>query len=152
MIKYVKGDLFLAAKTEEIPIIIPHVCNNIGKFGSGFVVPLKQKYPHVAEAYYNLNSTYGYVLGETQIVLAEENVHIANMIGQKGIKHKYNVQPLQYNALEQCMISVSNFTHNINGRIIAPKFGAFRAGGDWSLIEEMINSIWKDIDITIYYI
>lgn len=51
-IKNIEGDLFgLMPYTSPYPVVIPHVCNNIGGWGSGFVIPLAKKFPEAEQAY-----------------------------------------------------------------------------------------------------
>ena len=41
-------------------VIIPHICNNVGGWGAGFVVPLGRHYPDAKKSYKNLKN-YDYV-------------------------------------------------------------------------------------------
>ena len=50
-IKYQVGDLFEAIDSYKEKIIIAHVCNNKGAWGSGFVIPLGKKYPLAKSEY-----------------------------------------------------------------------------------------------------
>src|SRR5690606_12743464 len=77
MIQYEKGDLFEKIKIHQKDkhICIPHVCNDIGAWGSGFVVALS-KFSRAPEEKYRKWHTTGYdqgILrlfnrGQTQIV------------------------------------------------------------------------------------
>jgi hypothetical protein len=154
MIKYVTGDLFEDIGQE---VVICHVVNNIHAWGSGFVVPLGKKYPKSKECYLNWKDI---KLGDTQFVLGEDNsVIVANMCAQNGISNysrTKNVRPLNYGALASCMEDVAerifeeDVFYDSKLSIKAPLFGSALAGGDWNIIEELIEYIWKDIDVTIY--
>ena len=50
-INYVEGDLFAHLPTGNTPIYIPHIVNNIGRFGSGFAKAAMVKYPEVRDQY-----------------------------------------------------------------------------------------------------
>lgn len=157
MFKTVKGDLF-----KNIPpkcCIIPHICNNIGAFSSGFVVPLGKYFPKAKSTYLD---GMPWVLGDVQFVecgltkvkipngFAYSNVRVANMIAQHGVGMQ-NGPPIRYISLLKCMDKVKRFAklHRID-TIIAPKFGSCRAGAKWELIEEFIKEVWGDLDVTIF--
>ena len=163
MINYVNGDLFAAVKTEKRRYGIPHIVNNIGAWGSGFVIPLGKSVP-LAKARYKADCP---VLGEVQVVPIIEPGEWAhtkdlslvfNMCAQNGIsgrstgpEDKVNSKPIKYEALVKCMATVRQVlkTHEIDV-IYAAKFGSFRAGGNWSFIEELIEEMWSDFDVTIF--
>tara|TARA_Y100000034_G_scaffold135536_1_gene207866 strand:- start:18622 stop:19113 length:492 start_codon:yes stop_codon:yes gene_type:complete len=161
MIKYVKGDLFTKIPRNK-NIIVPHVCNNIGKWGKGFVIPLAQKWPEAKRAYLKGFSTKGHIPethrnGKGQLVLVQEdpNVFVYNMIAQEGIFKTSNPKPIRYqwliNSMEICRVYIETMS-NHNYEIHAPKFGSGLAGGNWDFIEELIEEIWcnHNIPVTIY--
>ncbi len=158
MIKYVKGDLFENLPTKmDSHTLLAHIVNNQGVMGAGFVVPLKKKWPKVAEEYYKNKQL---KLGETLFVTVDHDkidwrdgsLVVCNMCAQTlGEK-----RPLKYAALISCMKYVQRFAL-INAafkptKIIAPMFGSCRAGGTWAFIEELIEEIWLSagIPVTIY--
>jgi len=162
--KYVEGDLFNAvdfsfhhvAKGQEVTFI-PHVCNNIGAWGAGFVVPLGRHYPVARTAYLEMNER---PLGHTLLVVIDDKI-VANMIAQDGIGPTFEgdkmIPPIRYDALKTCMIAVreaATIAKN-NGksvRIYCPMFGAGLAGGDWPTIEKLIADIWGEFDTTVFYL
>lgn len=162
--KFVEGDLFLALEglNPLDKVIVPHVCNSHGVMGSGFVVPLAKHYPQVKAAYLEWSQheehsevwdeSDKFALGETQIVVAKEKPEIlfANMVAQiLG-----GERPLHYNHLSKCMDYVAYAAKYNKSRIIAPLFGAGLAGGDWKIIEKLIEDCWlrPGLDVTIHYI
>ena len=146
-IKYQVGDLFESIDSYKEKIIIAHVCNNKGAWGSGFVIPLGKKYPLAKSEY--LENFEWFDLGETQIVEVDyPTVFVANMFAQTlGGK-----RPLFYNALAKCIDEVREEAEIRNATIIAPMFGAGLAGGNWSFIEELIEDCWlrNNIPVTIF--
>jgi hypothetical protein len=154
MIKYVKGDLFEGIKGKGA-IIIPHIVNNIGAWGSGFVIPLAQHFP-LAKKYY-LEDYKKYQLGDCQTVWNMNNVAVINMFAQEGIAPRTDWNytfitkpPIRYVALIQAMQQIAKWSSLYE--IHAPKFGSGLAGGDWNLIEKLIDEIWADFKVTIYYL
>lgn len=151
----IKGDITNPVKRRKKDvIIIPHVCNNIGKFGAGVAKSIAYKWPNVKEEYLNKSL---YKMGTTQFVFAEEGIFVANMIAQYRIKTFNNLKPIRYEALIKTMISVGDKWDEYQGLgyetfIHCPKFGSEHAGGNWNFIKELIQEIWvnQGIDVTVY--
>lgn len=171
-ISYIEGDLFkLEGATGNDTILIPHVCNDSGAWGAGFVVPLGQKYPMTMNAYtawYKGQATrhdlivypggINFRLGAAQVITVqpdkgdEPRVVVCNMIAQ----HKTGgLRPLRYNALAACMDQVATEAKNSheNPQIRAPLFGAGLAGGNWDFIEKLIEDSWlaRGLPVSIFY-
>lgn len=149
--EYIKGDLF-NADVDERTTIIAHVCNNLGVWGAGFVVPLGRYFPEAKEAYTNWCSRTKdkeSLLGLTQFVKCDETI-VANMIAQTmGGK-----RPLHYPSLCDCMEKVAMFALQHDAVIHCPLFGSMLAGGNWDFIQELIKDIWlqQNIDVRIFYL
>jgi hypothetical protein len=171
MITYIKGDLFALLPDTDAPKVIPHVCNNLGKMGSGFVIPLCQKWPKVKEVYEAWHQGIhddvpGWIggipfeLGNIQSVTVcnDPLTMVMNMIAQSGVVGSNNPKPIKYAALAKCMVEVATLTLRIfelnygRAEIHAPKFGSDRARGNWDFIAELIEECWvaKGIPVTIY--
>ena len=160
--KYVEGDLFNHVPAQDDTItIIAHVCNNIGAWGAGFVIPLARRYPNARTLYHEASGDLK--LGWTQFVTSDDGkVVVANMVGQEGVGPTFDendkmIPPIRYDALSSCMKAVrdSALLYQQSGkkvRIACPMFGAGLAGGDWPTIENMIVEIWGGLDTTVYYL
>lgn len=153
MINYIQGDLFQHIKPN---IIIAHVCNNLGGFGKGFVVPLSKRYPFAKVAYLawsrgGLATNLPFRLGETQWVHVDKgnDIWVANMVAQEGFEPP---RPLRYKYLIKCMQNVADLALDKEKEILAPMFGSGLAGGNWEIIEELIDGLWVDkgIKVTIF--
>jgi len=158
-IKYLYGDLFDLVKDYE-SVVIPHVCNNKGAWGAGFVLPLAKKYPITRQEYLNwYNSTYSNEiipdtppeviiegdnldLGEIQFIKVEPKIYVCNMVAQT----RGGERPLYYNHLCKCMDELANVMERCVSpsltHILCPQFGAGLAGGDWNIIKQLINDCW----------
>lgn len=159
-INHRKGNLFTQFEGNPLPIkFIPHVCNDLGKWGKGFVIPLGEKYPKARDDYQEYVDSMNKapiddsILGDTVFTKIPPKIVIANMIAQKGIDTKS--KPIRYWALVKCMESVRKAARtlkekNIPVEIHAPKFGSGLAGGNWDLIEVLINELWEGFDTYIY--
>ncbi|MCF7796007.1 Appr-1-p processing protein [Patescibacteria group bacterium] len=161
-INYKKGNVIKAAKQDiknnNLNIIIPHICNNQGKWGKGFVKALSNEWIEPENIY---KKDYEYkkmnnmnILGTSSVSHVENfNIHIYNMIAQK----LYEKNPIRYWALVKCMINIkkviNNLDQNNHHKIYCPKFGSGLAGGNWKFIERLILEIWVekyDFDVTVF--
>lgn len=151
--KYINDDL-LNSKYDNIDRIICHIVNNKGGMGKGFALSLSQKYPKVKDKYkewYAKSLLYGdakFKLGCIQDVWIDEKLNIINMLCQNGYKSNDNKVPLDYMALEMCLIQVNDMYKD--REIWMPKIGSGLAGGDFNEIEKIINRILKERDVFIF--
>jgi len=144
MLKYVKGDLFSTDCD-----IIGHGCNCRGVMGSGVAKIVREKYPKAYNAYRELYEQDGLWLGDIQFVLQNDGKYVANCMTQDGYfpRHVVNVD---YVALEKCMWELKRFAREKSLSIALPKIGAGLAGGDWNTIEEILNKVFFNYDVTVY--
>jgi len=144
MIIYKKGDLLEATEN-----IIAHGCNCSGGFGSGVAGQIAKKWP-VAKDYYLASHVDGYGLGSVQMVPIGTNKWVANCRTQKAYLPR-GICHADYSAIESAMMSLREYAETFNNSSIAiPKIGAGLAGGDWAIIERIINYIFDNYDITVY--
>jgi hypothetical protein len=158
------GNLFdLLDKVESRKIVLPHVCNDVGAWGRGFVVPLGQRFPCAKDRYLEsfANEDFKLALGCIQIVPVSyigtingmKSVSVCNMIAQhRLISDSLSRPPIRYVALADCMKKVAAIAEAEEAEIHAPKFGAGLSGGQWEFIEELIRELWLDrkLSVTIY--
>ena len=160
----IEGDITTVTDTEDGRIILPHVCNNLGVYGAGIALAIKNKWGP-AEYYYmkhcNAWRKNGVInpdiIGTSSYCRFEENnvyLCIANMIAQNGLVSRYNSRPLNYGALAVCMknILIEQQDFIPEARICTVKFGSGLAGGNWDIIKELIDFIWirQGINVTVY--
>jgi hypothetical protein len=162
ILKIVEGDATDPQTTHEKEVvIIPHVCNNLGGWGAGFVVALSKKWPEPEKVYreYIENNKAFPVLGKVCYAKMSNFLVVANMIAQNGYQDAVvNPTPIKYKALVNAMAGVAAFVDYIGGQtknpivIHCPKFGSDLAGGDWNFILELIRELWLEvgIDVVVY--
>ena len=151
-IKYITGDLFEHIKDLPQHILIPHVCNNLGKWNAGFTKSLSRNFPE-AEIQYLQAKIYdrNFDLGQNILVETSKNRLIVNMIAQKDVGTAK--RRLKYNCLVYCMSNIAErVCYDREYEIHAPMFGSGLSGGKWAFIEELIQDCWLDegISVTIY--
>jgi len=150
-LEYRLGDLF-ANLPAEGNVFIPHVCNDVYVMGSGFVVPLKRRWPVVGQMYLTDQPK----LGQVQFVQVHKDdygkIVVANMVAQRAVVAPNNLKPIKYLALAKCMDEVGELVRLEGGEIHCPLFGAGLAGGNWDFIEELICELWacRDLKVVVH--
>lgn len=136
--------------------ILIHCCNDSDGFGSGVAGAIAKRWPMAKAMYHNWARGYAenggegddwkivtpkiFRLGETQFVQVEDDIYVANMIGQRGYGYKAGERPpIRYEAIEECLKQVQRFATRVGAVVIAPRFGSGLAGGSWAIIEGLIN-------------
>lgn len=138
-------------------VMIPHVVNDIGAWGAGFVIPLAQYCPEARDRYIRRGVDAPQLcLGESIIVEHTSGILIANMCAQHGVGFDAAGRPtIRYAALAKAMATTLSELwahHYSNARvfrppaIVCPRFGCGLAGGDVATIFSLIREIWLEGD------
>ncbi|HCC71452.1 MAG TPA: Appr-1-p processing protein [Bacteroidales bacterium] len=133
--------------------IIVHICNDIGAWGKGFVLALSRRWDKPESEYRKwFYDKKGFHLGEVQFVKVENDLFVANIIGQRGITVTGSVPPIRYEAVEAGLKKVAEKAGKMNASIHMPRIGSGLAGGKWEEIEKIINRtiIARGISVTVY--
>ena len=151
MISYLRGCCIEgASKPSDSIRVIAHICNDVGAWGAGFVVPLakafryaKQEYLYMAREYMRTyDSTRGQSsilvkkvysgiipLGVVQLVDANaplgtpnsKGIYIANMVAQRGCgKDSLGDSPIRYDALNDCLSTLKGACETMEGKFSKP--------------------------------
>jgi O-acetyl-ADP-ribose deacetylase (regulator of RNase III) len=151
MIQYCIGDA--TQPIGEGNKIIPHICNDIGGWGKGFVLALSKRWKQPEQAYREwYESQKNFELGQVQFVEVEPDLVVANIIGQKGIQKSGGKAPIRYEAVKEGLAKIAIYAQDKNASIHMPRIGSGLAGGKWEVIEKIIQEelIVKDIEVTVY--
>lgn len=151
-IKYLKGDA-----TNPVVIgnkIIVHVCNDVGGWGKGFVMAISKRWKEPEKKYREwFKAKNDFSLGEVQFLKVEDDLWIANLIGQHKINKDENGNaPIRYDAILMGLEKVAGFALKNNATVHMPRIGCGLAGGTWDRIEPLIKSALakKNIQVTVY--
>lgn len=152
-VRYVVGDATAPPGTG--PRIIAHVCNDIGGWGRGFVMALSRRGREPETAYrtwYRDRDRTDFALGAVQVVPVYENLWVANMIGQHGIRRTGGRPPIRYEAVEEALARLAVHALKLDASVHMPRIGAGLAGGDWTRIEPLIEErlCERGLDVTVY--
>ena len=152
-IKYLVGDAANPDVSDGKPVIIAHIVNDVGAWGSGFVMALSKRWPVVRDRY---RSWYegdmpGFKIGGVQLCNPEPGFGVANMIAQYSLGSKYIPSPngpmvevpaIRYDGLAECLDYVGWAALNeydTDTKVVGPRFGTQRSGGSWKVIEPLIE-------------
>ena len=145
--------------------IIAHICNNHGKWGSGFTVAVSSRWQAPERLYrqwYRAEIYEGvpFRLGEVQFIdvgynfekLEDRGIWIANMISQNGLRSASNPKPVCYDSLLICLRTLSKKALDLQAEVIMPRIGIGRGGGKWEVIEpmNMEELVKKGVPVTVY--
>jgi O-acetyl-ADP-ribose deacetylase (regulator of RNase III) len=145
MVKMVLGDLFKSGAD-----ILAHGTNCKNGFGSGVAGAMAELHPRVKAAYHAKFFKEGWTLGEVQFVFSGSQT-IANCATQYEY-YPRNKRHVDYVALRACMEKVKLFAQTGDWTVAMPKIGAGLAGGDWDTIKQILDEVFTDYDVEVYYL
>ncbi|MDP9765376.1 O-acetyl-ADP-ribose deacetylase (regulator of RNase III) [Deinococcus enclensis] len=156
MLSYQTGDA--TRPTGPGPKVIVHVCNDAGHWGAGFVLALSRRWKAPEEAFRTWASGAGdraFELGQVQFVPVEPDLWVANLIGQHDIQRKTrptDVPPVRYDAIREGLARTRAFAIERGASVHMPRIGAGLAGGDWGVIERIVQDelSGQDVPVTVY--
>lgn len=144
-IEYVVGDLLSCTQ----PVLV-HGCNNQGVMGSGVARQIRAKWPHVYEVYHKFDVDHGLELGDVIPAVAEEDLIVLNAITQDGFGRDGAVY-VKYDAITTCFRTINVYMqHHGFLELALPRIGAGLGGGDWKIIEEIINQTAENYTPVVY--
>jgi O-acetyl-ADP-ribose deacetylase (regulator of RNase III) len=139
-IYYLTGDATAPAGAGQK--IIVHVCNDIGRWGKGFVLALSERWPEPERsfkaAFANGRSL---PLGAVQFVPVTSDVTVANVVAQHKIatrSTRTELPPIRYPAVAEGLAKVAAYAQERQASVHMPRIGCGLAGGKWELIEPLI--------------
>lgn len=150
MINFLKGDATYPISNGNK--IITHIVNDKGQWGRGFVLALSARWSKPEEEYraWFRGERGLHFLGAVQYVPVESDIWVANVIGQHDIRTIDDVPPIRYDALRAGLRRVGRFAAEIDASIHAPRLGAGLAGGDWNIIESIIDDELWGLKVNVY--
>jgi O-acetyl-ADP-ribose deacetylase (regulator of RNase III) len=144
-IVYIEGDVL---KSDER--IIVHGCNCFNTMGSGIARQIRERFPEAYAA--DVQTTWGdkLKLGRFTDALCENAhgnpVHVINAYTQ--YKYTRTEVDVDYDALKSALTRVCLEFRN---KVVAlPKIGCGLAGGDWEVVEEILESIGIKFNMTFH--
>lgn len=142
--KIIKGDLLKLADTGVFDVIV-HGCNCWNTMGAGIALQIKRKYPAAWKVDQNT------VKGNTNKL----GTYTSAQIGNLTIINAYTQYVPGYNDLQENYAAINTVMRRIavdfqGKKIGLPLIGAGLAGGDWNIIQGIIeNNLEGMVDYTI---
>ena len=151
-IRFVKGDATSPAC--DGARLIVHVCNDLGKWGKGFVLAISRRWKAPEQA---CKAWFGAMpppaLGDVQFVAVEPSIIVANLIGQHGVATRGSrTPPVRYDAIRIGLAKVATQARASGASVHVPRIGCGLAGGDWMRIEPLIVETLSaaGVEVTVY--
>jgi O-acetyl-ADP-ribose deacetylase (regulator of RNase III) len=139
-IGYRHGDATAPGETD--PTVIVHVCNDVGKWGKGFVLAISKRWSEPERVYRTAFAKRPFPqLGDVQFVPVTHNITVANLIGQHGVRspHSKSPPPIRYPAIREGLKKVATFARKHGASVAMPRIGCGLAGGNWAEIERLLK-------------
>lgn len=171
MITYKVGNLIAALNVGDVTVIA-HGCNCFNTMKSGIAPKIAKAYPTMYDADQrtlkgDINKLGGYsaaILGEFKGGKPAIGFNLYSQYDWRG--RLEGRMELRYDALEQALTKMAKrlrfaqesskdpdsfwYGKDVNFRIGLPKIGAGLAGGDWAIIEDIIDRSLDGFDVTVY--
>jgi O-acetyl-ADP-ribose deacetylase (regulator of RNase III) len=151
-IRYVEGDATAPAGPGKK--IIVHICNDVGKWGKGFVLALSRRWKEPEQEFRAaFRRTPQPVLGDVQFVRVSDSITVANVIGQHGIAaDPMGMSPIRYEAVRVGLEKVAVHALKSEATVHMPRIGCGLAGGSWDKIGPIVEETLAThgIDVTVY--
>ena len=151
MLKYVVGDATMPI-VAGLKVIV-HCVNDAGSWGSGFVLAINARWKHVEDEYRRWHREgNAFHLGAVQFVKTEDDIVVANLVGQHRTIAMGERKPVRYTAIEDGLRLVADFCVMNGATIHMPRMGCGLARGEWSVVEGIVEAVLvqRGIDVTVY--
>lgn len=146
MIRYKDGDLIKMAQNKEFDVIA-HCANCFCTFGAGIALQIKHALPEAFVADCETKAGDEAKLGSLSFS-QKDGLTVVNLYGQFDFKGRRQGKiDLDYDALRS---SLKEMKEKFSGKLIGlPKIGSDLAGGDWTIIEKIIEEEMMGEHVTI---
>lgn len=134
--------------------IICHQTNYQGVMGAGIAYSIRERL--LSEEQIREYERYCFekqekALGTVQYLEYKPGKFVANCFSQ-GMVSKMNAGVTNYAALKKCLMGVQKYAARNGYSVALPcKMGCGLAGGNWELVQDIIERIFVDIDCLIVY-
>ena len=85
------------------------------------------------------------------MVTVEDDILVVNIIGQRGLRSRRRRKVVVYDAVREGLVRVRKLAKSI-ATVHMPRIGCGLAGGDWSVMEKIVQEELADhgIPVTVY--
>ena len=152
-IKIMVGNLLDAFDEGEVGVI-GHCCNMQNTFGSGIAKSIRERYPKAYEAdttWYKADIKHVPLSVATlhkKSLFATHNPRIFNLYGQES--YGVGKRQVHYGRLTMALIAMESWLEKGQTIGFPYNMACDRAGGDFTVVTELIESIFKYYDVRFY--
>jgi O-acetyl-ADP-ribose deacetylase (regulator of RNase III) len=139
------------------PVMLAHVCNDVGKWGAGFTKAVERRWPGSGARWKRaveiLDNPLGQILFDSTPADAD-HIILVNMIAQHGVGTSQI--RVSYPALHKCLKMLAEVAkEGIGGPMIPvhmPRIGCGLAGGRWEVVEPIIREtlVRAGVEVVVY--
>ena len=135
--------------------VLVHVCNDVGAWGKGFVLAISKRWkePEKQSRQWSKGDIdMPFQLGNVGYVQVEDDLWVANLIGQHGLRRVAGIPPVRYGAIRDGLENVADFAPEKSASVHMPRIGAGLASGKWETIEQIIKEtvVALGLEVTVY--
>lgn len=150
IVEYETGDLVQLFREGDIEFMA-HGCNCFHRMKSGIAAQISHFWPIVAEidkGYTECGDSHK--LGTAQAIPVDRGDGFIGVIYNCYTQYRYGTDKMQveYAAVEEAFRFL-NFQVPKTSPLGIPRIGCGLAGGDWSVVEEIINDNTPDLDVIV---
>lgn len=151
-IRYVTGDCLQPHGSDSQ--IIAHVVNDSAyRWGGGFALAVKKKYPEVQEDFLNWvgRDRSKLKLGTSRLARAGHGLWVYSMVAQRGYGPS-DIPRIRYQPLVECLRRLGEIALEMDASVHMPRIGCGQAGGDWKVVEELIDDALsvRAVQVSVY--
>lgn len=150
MITFIKGDA-TEPQGEGLKVLV-HCVNDLGVMGAGIARTIAEKWLPLYQSYrlWVKTSTQN-LQGKILWVRVQDDLIVANLVGQEGVgfDDKGN-PPIRYESLRKGFSLLEEFGKKTKTSIHMPRIGCGLAGGEWSKVQEILESEIKSTPVFVY--
>lgn len=155
MITTINGDLLALTNID----VIAHQTNCMGVMGSGIAKQIRDKYPDVYNDFRHLYRQGQTYLGHCFLDCVMKNEHDTDHIGPKYIANLYGQKDYgrepkcytNYDALREAFVKLRDQMQirNLYSLALPYKMGCGLAGGDWTIVKQIIRDTFESTNINV---
>lgn len=151
-IKYIKGDA-TKPRGDEKKVLAFIINDKANSWGAGFAKQMQKKWPLLLEEfkYWKTAHKHEFQLGNIHTSRLESDLTAVLMVAQHGYGASKGPR-VRYEALENTLRKVAKEAEKTKASVHMPRIGAGQAGGNWTIIEELIEKelCQKGLKVTVY--
>lgn len=122
--------------------LLVHGCNTKSVMGAGIALQIKHKYPNAFNDYFmkcQLTNNTDSLLGDIVTTRITDEFYIVNAFTQINYGRYHYWSNVNYEAIRSVFTKVNDLALYYNLPVIFPMIGSGYGGGDWTIIEEIID-------------